>query len=281
MADSDRLMADLRAQDRTAFLALHYAPEVKRPALAALYGFNAQVERIPELVSEPLPGEIRLQWWRDVIAGERAGEAGASPLASALLQTIEHHGLSRAVFDNLIEARIFDLYHDPMPDRAALEGYLGETRSVIIQMAAHILDAEAAERLADASGHGGCAKGIADIVSLAAQHRAQGRVFVPADILAAAGGDARSWLEGGDGAMRARALAALCALGREHLQACRAQLEGAPASIRPAFLPLATCTPVFRLAQRPGAGDLARPMIPSPVSVQWRMVWVAITGRPV
>ena len=38
-----------------------------------------------EPAREPLPGEIRLQWWREVLGGERPGEAGAHPVAAALL----------------------------------------------------------------------------------------------------------------------------------------------------------------------------------------------------
>ena len=47
-------------------------------------------------------------------------------------------------FDDYLEARIFDLYDDPMPGRAELEGYCGETASALIQLAALILDAGAA-----------------------------------------------------------------------------------------------------------------------------------------
>ena len=43
-------------------------------------------------------------------------------------------------FDDYLEARIFDLYDDPMPGRAELEGYCGETASALIQLAALVLD---------------------------------------------------------------------------------------------------------------------------------------------
>ena len=43
-------------------------------------------------------------------------------------------------FDDYLEARIFDLYDDPMPTRADLEGYCGETASALIQLAAMVLD---------------------------------------------------------------------------------------------------------------------------------------------
>ena len=48
-------------------------------------------------------------------------------------------GLPLAAFDNLLEARIFDLYDDPMPTLNDLEGYAGETASALIQLGAMIL----------------------------------------------------------------------------------------------------------------------------------------------
>ena len=54
-----------------------------------------------------MPGEIRLQWWRDVLSGERGGEASANPVAAALMQTIARFALPapRRVVD--ISAAIF------------------------------------------------------------------------------------------------------------------------------------------------------------------------------
>ena len=90
----------------------------------ALYAFNAEIASIRDRIREPLPGEIRLQWWRDAIAKD---EPQGHPLAEELLTTIRRHDLPRKAFDDYLEARIFDLYDDPMPGRAELEGYCGET----------------------------------------------------------------------------------------------------------------------------------------------------------
>ncbi|RVD51143.1 phytoene/squalene synthase family protein, partial [Mesorhizobium sp. M2D.F.Ca.ET.140.01.1.1] len=86
-------------------------------------------------IHEPLPGEVRLQWWRDVIAAEGDAETG-HPIADALRATVAVSHLPKAAFDNMLEARIFDLYDDPMPSRTDLEGYCGETAAALIQLAA-------------------------------------------------------------------------------------------------------------------------------------------------
>ncbi|MFZ2100637.1 MAG: squalene/phytoene synthase family protein, partial [Oricola sp.] len=147
----------LREGDRERYLTVLYAPEEKRAALAALYAFNLETARIRDLVSEPLPGEIRLQWWREVVSGEREGEGRAHPVVAALLHAADEYRLPRIALANLTEARIFDLYDDPMTDRVALEGYLGETVSALFQMSAMILDGQAGASAASAAGHAGVA----------------------------------------------------------------------------------------------------------------------------
>ena len=74
----------VRAADKDRFLATLFAPADKRGPLFALYAFNAEIASVRDRAREPMPGEIRLQWWRDVINGERTGEAAANPIAAAL-----------------------------------------------------------------------------------------------------------------------------------------------------------------------------------------------------
>ena len=44
----------------------------------ALYAFNLEIARVREVAREPLAGEIRLQWWSDVLGGEGRGERQAA-----------------------------------------------------------------------------------------------------------------------------------------------------------------------------------------------------------
>ncbi|MGO7675802.1 squalene/phytoene synthase family protein, partial [Rhizobium ruizarguesonis] len=52
----------MRDRDRDRYLACLLSPEAKRGALADLYAFNAELARVSDLVHEPLPGEVRLQY---------------------------------------------------------------------------------------------------------------------------------------------------------------------------------------------------------------------------
>jgi len=231
------LMELVRAADRDRYVAALYAPEDRRADLLALYAFNAEISGIRERISQPLPGEIRLQWWRDVIG---AGEAGAGhPVAEALLAAIERRQLPREAFQNYLDARIFDLYDDPMPTRGDLEGYCGETAAAVLQLSAIVVDAEAASLSAELAGHAGCAQAITGLLRLLPLHRRRGQCYVPKDILAAAGTSPEEFLEGDGGANAPLAVAAMIALAREHLAAFERGAGALPHSLRAVYLPLA------------------------------------------
>ena len=54
------------------------------------------------LLAEPLPGEVRLQWWRDVLAAGGSEAAGGHPLAPALLSCIARHALPLEAFEPML-----------------------------------------------------------------------------------------------------------------------------------------------------------------------------------
>ena len=227
------------AADRDRYLAALYAPEDRRADLLALYAFNTEIGGIRDRVSQALPGEIRLQWWRDVIASNDAGAGAGHPVAEALLQAIERRSLQREVFQNYLDARIFDLYDDPMPTHGDLEGYCGETAAAIIQLSSIVLDPATAARTAELAGRAGCAQAITGLLRLLPLHRRRCQCYVPKDILAAAGTSPEEFLAGDGGPNAPRAVTAMIALAREHLSAFEREADTLSQALRPAFLPLA------------------------------------------
>jgi phytoene synthase len=271
-------LATLRDTDRDRYLACLMSPEDKRGALGALYAFNAEIARVRDVVREPLPGEIRLQWWRDLLEGTADGDAGGNPVAAGLLQAIETYRLPRQTLIAMTEARIFDLYDDPIPDRNALEGYAGETASALIQLASLVLSQEDAARSAEAAGHAGVAQAIAGILLLLPIHMRRRQLFVPLDILSATGLDRDSFLGGEDKPRISAAIEALAGLGLEHLEKARRAGPASPA-VFPAFLPATLAGPVLLRARRLGAGALDQSLQQPQWRRQLRMVKAAFLRR--
>lgn len=148
----------VRAGDKDRFLADLFAPAEARPHLHALQAFNLEIASVRHRVSEPLAGEIRLQWWRDVIVGEGRGEG---PVAAALLDTVGRFELSGAALARIIDAQEFDLAEEPMAELAALENYAVETAGTLFQLTAHVLAGGEFASYEAASRAAGVAYGLA------------------------------------------------------------------------------------------------------------------------
>jgi phytoene synthase len=273
--NGDIVMDAVRAADHDRYLSALYAPADKRDALLALYAFNAEIAGVRDRIHEPLPGEVRLQWWRDVIADD--ADTG-HPTADALRATIAAHRLPKAAFDNMLEARIFDLYDDPMPSRTDLEGYCGETAAALIQLAAMVLDPVAAPGFAELAGRAGCAQAITGLLLLLPLNRRRGQCFVPADILAAAGTTPEEFVKGEGGAAAERAVVAMIALAREHLNAFEKGAPALPVSLRPAFLPLALIRAYLDKMEKAGRSPLNATATLSTLRRHWLLLRHAMRG---
>jgi phytoene/squalene synthetase len=126
--------------DKDRYWASLYAPAHRRDALYALYAFDLEIRHVAAVVREPMAGEIRLQWWREVVDGQRIEEAAAHPVAMALLETIETYGLPRGRLTALIDARGLDLYDEPFD----VDSYSTATTGAVFALAAKILGGEGA-----------------------------------------------------------------------------------------------------------------------------------------
>lgn len=256
LTNQEICLATLRDNDRDRYLACLLSPDDKRGALAAIYAFSAKLARIRDLVHEPLPGEVRMQYWRDLLEGRAHGSTQANPIAAALLSATEAHHLPQQTLVNMIDARIFDLYDDPMETRLSLEGYAGETASALIQLASLVLAPEEAARSAEAAGHAGVAQAIAGLLLLMPLHRHRGQLYIPVEILSATGLDRDAFLSGEDRPRISAAIEAFSGLGRDHL--AKARSVAISPTVFPAFLPVALAEPVLVRAQKAGAGLFER-----------------------
>jgi phytoene synthase len=272
MQDAFAYCAELvRTADRDRFLSALFAPAQHRAALHALYAFNVEVARVREVAREPLPGEIRLQWWSEVVNGERAEEAAANPVASALLTVIERHRLPVSALTALLDARRFDLYDDPMARLADLEAYARQTSSALLALAAQILtnvEGDVTERVATPAG---VAYAIAGLIRAFPLHAARRQLYVPLELLDRHGVEPQDIFAGRSSKNLHAVFADLQDLARQDLRAAHHQMATLPDAALPAFLPVALVRPSLdRLARR----DPFAPAELSPWRRQW-LIWRA------
>jgi phytoene synthase len=257
----------LRQSDRDRYLSTLVLAGDHRNAVTALYAFNADVASIRERVSDPAPGEIRLQWWSDALEGEGHGAVRQNPVADVLLDTMARYTIPAGTLLRLIGARRFDLYDDPMPDLETFEGYAGETVSTLYQLAAMILNDGETIETGDAAGHLGVAHAMIGHIRAFGHVSAQGRIMLPWSIFAANGVREGEIFSGTESEGLSEALGQIGELAEEHLGKAEAAIAELPGRLKPAFAGIAVLK-----AQLGLLGRKSGLFVPAPDEPDWRKI---------
>jgi phytoene synthase len=259
----------VRSHDFERYASTLFVNPDKRRALLALYAFNAEISRVREQVSQPLPGEIRLQWWTDMLAGAGHGGVEGNPVAAELLLAIRTYGLPVEPLSRLIDEHQFDLYNDPMPSMAALESYIHDTSSALFALGARIMgrQSEATDHLAR---HAGLAQGLARVIASLPVDAARRQLFVPLQLLESHGSGTEEVFAGKETPQLRAALDQLIGEARAHLKTAMALLASAPPELRPLFLPLALLRRDLKRMSRADS-DLFTPRVTSRLRTLWTL----------
>jgi len=224
--------------DRDRLMCAMVAPPGKRNALVALLAFNLEIATIPELVSEPMLGEIRLQWWRETVTRLYDGIRVDHPVALGLAEAIEKANLSKCLIEGYLDARAFDLKGVPPGSMMELEKYAEDTAGAL-----HILMAEVLGLANLVSGqqlhvheavrHGGVAWAITGLLATVDFHVKRGRSFLPED--------------------EEDGIEALTQAAERHISAARSTRRHVPKSMLPVLLPVALADRNLKYRFRGGA----------------------------
>jgi NADH dehydrogenase [ubiquinone] 1 alpha subcomplex assembly factor 6 len=277
--EAARYCADqVRRFDHDRYLCALFAPAPARAALLALYAFNVEVARIRELIREPMMGEIRLQWWREVIEHAPQGDLRKHPVAQALGAAIRTHALPVAPFEALLVARERDLGNEPPENLAALESYAEATSSGLIGLALGVLGEKGAPAHR-AARHVGIAWALTGLLRAVPHHAARRQIFLPHDMTEAAGLDIETLIAGRPGEPLRMVARQLAEAARTHLRQARALRPSVPRAAGPALLPAVLADRHLGRLERHGfslfdvsvqrpAGDRAL-----------RLLWASLRGR--
>jgi NADH dehydrogenase [ubiquinone] 1 alpha subcomplex assembly factor 6 len=266
----------VRRHDPERYTACLFAPAARREALFALYGFNLEVAKTAEVVSETLIGHIRLQWWRDSLEGIYSGAARAHQVVEPLAAAIRDHGLPRELFEILIDAREGDLERAPPASLDVLVAYAEATSGGLQVLALEILGAAGAAEAA--ARHVGVAWALIGLLRAVPFHARQRRLYLPDDLCRAAGLEVAGLYELKSSPALCRVVEQVAGRARAHLKAARDERGKVPRQALPALLPARLAE--RHLARLQAAGhDPFRPSVQSePTGAAWRLA-MAVLGR--
>ena len=257
----------VRVHDFARYASTLFVPAAQRRALLAIYAFNVEISRVREQVSQPLPGEMRLQWWTDMLAGAGHGGVEGNPVAAELLLAIRSWRLPVEQLSRLIDEHQFDLYNDPMPTMAALEGYINDTSAALFSLGARIAGWQSDE-IEHLARHAGLAQGIAQVMAALPLDASRRQLFVPLQLLESHGSGMEDVFAGKEAPKPRAALDQLIGEARGHLKTAFALLANAPQEVRSVFLQLSL---VARDLERMSRAD-SDPFVPH-VTSRFRTLW--------
>jgi len=249
------------------------APAAARPALWALLAFNYEIARVREVVSQPIMGQIRLQWWRealdDIVAGRPPRQHYVvGPLAAA----ITRHHIPRALLDQMIDGRERDLDDTPPATLEDLETYAEATSARLLQAELRVLGAHG-EASHDAARRVGIAWALVGLIRALPFHRRQGRVYVPAALVAAEAVLA----DPGQQAVRA-ALQMMATRAADQLAAARLPRARIPPEALPALL-IARVASVYLNDLLACGFDVSRSVVQPRPLASMRLWWGSVIRR--
>jgi phytoene synthase len=276
-ADLEVARSAARAHERDRYLAALLARGQVRDDLIVLAAFAGEVAHVPSLVSEPMIGEIRLQWWREAL--EAPGERGRSghPVADLMRGTVERHRLPLGLLIGFIDAQALGLGDGTLPDDEALRSYLARTEGALFELALRIVGRGAGgdRALIVAAGQ---AYGLARMLTGLASLHARGRTLIPAARLDAVGLPPAT-ISSEDATVRLTpVIREFTAEARQALGAARQAIRSLSRAQRVAVLPLALVEPYLR-ALESVADPLRESRALTPLERAWPLLRAYWSGR--
>lgn len=275
--DQGACAALVRRYDPDRYFAILLAPAARREALFALHACELELARIPERVSEPMLGAIRLQWWRESLEGIAEGRPRRHEIVLPLAAAIGEGGLDPAPLHAMIDAWDGILAREHPPTLSEIEQDLTATQGMANRAAIGLLAGEAPDDWGDAADHVALAAGLTRMLLRAPERAAGGKPVLPRDVLARHGLDLGTMLDGQRETRLAAAAAEIAERARGHVASLRG--AGLPRTVLPALLPAGFAACDLARLRRSGHKLFAPRLQHRGVGRQLRVLARALRGR--
>ncbi|WP_417453343.1 phytoene/squalene synthase family protein [Kiloniella sp.] len=277
---------DIKKNDYDRYLTCLFAKDdTVRENLFALYAFNQEIAKTAEVVSEPLTGMIRLQWWREAIEGIFEGKPRKHLVVEALARAVKDHGLKRERLDEFINAREFDLENSVPQDLGALERHVRKTSSALLSLATDItinkadLDNDIKEVVEQTCRSMGLAWGVLGIIRATPFYAAKKRVYLPQVLINQYGLSTSELFE-------LKTSPELCAISKTlteaakvHLTTARSFSKKIPKSVKSPLLIGVLADGYIKRLESTNYDPFDAALHHPKFSASWKLMWANIFGR--
>ena len=185
-ADLDAVEAVVRSAGTSFYHGMAVLPPARRQAMYAIYAFCRIVD---DIADDPAPFETRrprLDDWRRRVAGLYRGEA-ADAVTRVLLAAVRRFGLRQADFEAVIDGMEMDAETAIVaPTLATLDLYCDRVAAAVGRLSVRAFG-DASPAADEVAFHLGRALQLTNILRDIAEDAARGRLYLPRELLDAAG----------------------------------------------------------------------------------------------
>lgn len=119
----------------------YFAEEEARQRLMLLYAFHLELAKVPELVSEPMIGQIRYQWWREAISEiYESDSVRKHEITTPLRKLLLDYEVPRFWVDQLIDGRERDIDTRPFETLQDAIDYSANTSGILMKIAVRLFN---------------------------------------------------------------------------------------------------------------------------------------------
>ncbi|WP_062216094.1 phytoene/squalene synthase family protein [Streptomyces sp. NBRC 109706] len=176
---------------RTYFLATRILPPARRPAVHALYGFARRADEIVDdlgTAASVAQRERALTTLEEELALGLRGARTVHPVVRALAHTVAEYAIDARYFTAFMASMRSDLTVTDYPDYEALRGYMHGSAAVIgLQLLPVLGTVVPREQAAEHASALGVAFQLTNFLRDVGEDLDRGRIYLPADLLAAHG----------------------------------------------------------------------------------------------
>lgn len=182
MTDSEtisQIALDVKRYDYDHWLTTLFAPAEYRDSLFAVLAFNSEISRIRETVTEPMLGDIRLQWWREALSGLEKDIPKTHPVVQVLKQVNSQTPLDFKEMQAMVDMRARDLDPTPINDDEMLLSYADGTGGALHRLMNNILGGGNSSANVEAASRAGRSYALTGILRAVPFHFQHDLVLLP------------------------------------------------------------------------------------------------------
>ncbi|PAV17197.1 hypothetical protein PNOK_0726100 [Pyrrhoderma noxium] len=180
--DPDSYCRDfVRKHDRDSYMTIQFFPRSLQASCFAVKAFYAELATIQDSVSNPLIGQMKMQFWKDAIKSRASPQ---HPIAIALHNAIKTSHIAPYHLNRIIEARDVELNSPSHLSMDTLLAHAESTSSTLNYILLSILGLSSSESYSHAASHLGVSQTLSTLLRALPYHTSKGTMVIPASITA-------------------------------------------------------------------------------------------------